>query len=429
MADTLVESTPPTGPDTSIRAYRSFWFLIAAGWFFTNVGYSVSDLPLRFLLKDELNIDQTKLSMFFLISQFTNYIKPLAGILTDAIPIFGTRRRHYVLIGFFMCGVMWGVMTIVPATYLSLIITYSIVHVFIVLISTTLGGLMVEGGARFRATGRLSAQRIGIFRIVQAFGGPVGGFFAQQRWYYPTFWMCAIFHFLLIPFYWKLKDEEQDSGGLSPRMRLDENLAAVKRQWKVLISSKQLWAAAGLVFLVIAEPGFGTPLLYYQTDTLRFSKDFVGNLALVTAGGGVLGAFIFSFLCRRVPLRPLVAVGILFHVAGALCFLFYKSPTSAIIITGTYWCAQTLALLPLYDMAMRATPRGSEALGYSVMMSVWNLTDKLSDLVGTLVTKSLGFPTLICINAGLTACVLIFVPLLPAALMRSKDAEPIWGSP
>src|ERR1051325_10309527 len=150
-----LQTQPSVEPDNTVRAYRSFWFLIAAGWLFTNLGYSVTELPLKFLLKNELHKDQTQVSFFLFLSQFTNYIKPLAGILTDAIPVFGTRRRHYALIGFFMCGLFWGVMTIVPATYISLLITYAFVHVFIVLISTTLGGVMVEGGTRFHATGRL----------------------------------------------------------------------------------------------------------------------------------------------------------------------------------------------------------------------------------------------------------------------------------
>ena len=56
--------------------------LIGAGWLGTNLGYSIADLPLRFLLKDQLHLQATGVAAFFAIAHFTNYIKPLAGILT-----------------------------------------------------------------------------------------------------------------------------------------------------------------------------------------------------------------------------------------------------------------------------------------------------------------------------------------------------------
>src|SRR5690349_6257423 len=98
VKDTPIEPPPAFSAesDTGFAAYRRFWFLIGAGWLFTNLGYNVSDMPLRFLLKDELRLSAEAVSFFFFLSQFSNYIKPIAGILTDAIPFLGTRRRHYL---------------------------------------------------------------------------------------------------------------------------------------------------------------------------------------------------------------------------------------------------------------------------------------------------------------------------------------------
>src|SRR5205814_625363 len=96
---------------------RAFALLVGAGWLSTNLGYSIADLPLKFLLKDQLLLTPAAVSAFFAISQFTNYIKPLAGILTDALPFLGTRRRHYLLFSLAICGLMWLVLPFVPRTY------------------------------------------------------------------------------------------------------------------------------------------------------------------------------------------------------------------------------------------------------------------------------------------------------------------------
>lgn len=403
---------------THLDDYRRFWLLIGAGWLGTNLGYAMYDLPLRFLLKDQLKLDAAAIAAFFAIGHFTNYVKPLAGIFADAVPIFGTRRRHYLLISLTVCGVMWLLLSLVPRTYGAMLLSYSLMYISVVFISTTLGGVMSEGGAKFNASGRLSAQRIGVFRIVGLVGGPVGGWLATKAFGY-TCAAVAGFHFLLVPlFFFNLRE---------PRTAKKDQQAIdnVKHQARVLFRSRTLWSAAGLIFLLFIEPGFGTPLFFYQTKTLGFKPEFIGFLRTVAAPCGVCSAFLFSLLCKRVSLRPLIVMGILTHVFAALMFLGYKSHGSAILITALYETAQTLAVLPLYDLAIRASPKGSEALGYSVMMSVWNLSSALSDLIGSKLysTGFFSFTHLIILNSATTALVLLFVPFLRRELTDRRDGE------
>jgi predicted MFS family arabinose efflux permease len=397
--------------------YRRFWFLIGAGWLGTNLGYAMYDLPLRFLLKDQLKLEAAAVAAFFAIGHFTNYVKPLAGIFTDAIPIFGTRRRHYLLISLTVCGAMWLLLSLVPRSYTPLLVSYTLMYISVVFISTTLGGVMSEGGAKFNASGRLSAQRVGIFRIVGLVGGPVGGWLATKAFGY-TCAAVAGFHFLLVPlFFYKLVE--------APTATKDQQaIDNVKQQAQTIFRSRTLWSAAGLIFLLFIEPGFGTPLFYFQTETLKFKPEFIGWLRTISAPCAVLGALAFSLLCKRFSLRPLIVMGILTHVFVVLMFLGYKSQGSAILITILYDTAQTLAVLPLYDLAIRASPKGSEALGYAVMMSVWNLSSALSDLIGSKLYSmgSFSFTHLIFLNSATTALVLFAVPFLPRALTDRTDA-------
>ena len=106
-------------------------------------------------------------------------------------------------------------------------------------------------------------------------------------------------------------------------------------------------------------------------------------------------------------------------------FLWYRDPFSAFLITAVEGMTSTLAMLPVYDLAARATPRGSEALGYSVMMSVWNLTMALSDWSGSWFFDHLhkNFIDLVWINSGTTLVALVAIPFLPVVLLRSRDGD------
>jgi hypothetical protein len=45
-------------------------------------------LPLQFLLKNEVGVTREQMAAFFFWSSFAWYLKPAAGILTDAFPFF-----------------------------------------------------------------------------------------------------------------------------------------------------------------------------------------------------------------------------------------------------------------------------------------------------------------------------------------------------
>ena len=73
---------------------------------------------------------------------------------------------------------------------------------------------------------------------------------------------------------------------------------------------------------------------------------------------------------------------------------------------------------------MRASPKGSESLGYCLMMSVWNIALAISDVWGArMFSLGVSFNTLVWINAGTTLLVLAAVPLLPRALTDRRDGE------
>jgi len=392
--------------------------ILALCWGLTNIAYAIYDLPLKFVLKDELKLNAQQISAFFALGVFTNYIKPLAGVFIDSVPLFGTRRRWYLLGSLFLCGIGWLILGIVPREYYVMLVTFALTYSMVMVISTTLGGVMVEAAQRYQAAGRLTAQRIAMFRVGTLAGGPLGGWLATMP-LIVTMVGSASLHFALIPLVWFFMREP---GNAKPNPQVWKDAG---RQLKGLVDSKIVLAAAGMIFLIAAAPGFGTPLLFYQTDTLGFSKPFLGMLTLVGALFGLIAASFYYKACQKQSMRAMLVISIVIHALGTLFYLFYHNATTALLITALEGATQTLAILPVYDLAARGTPKGSEALGYSIMMSVWNLTNSLSDWLGSSLFTHLGltFSHLVWLNAGTTALVLLVVPFLPQALLAQKDKD------
>jgi predicted MFS family arabinose efflux permease len=169
-----------------------------------------------------------------------------------------------------------------------------------------------------------------------------------------------------------------------------------------------------------------TPLMYVQQDVLKFDAPFMGLLQLAGGAGALAGAALYTWLCRRLPLRPMLVAGLLLNAVAALLYLGYRSATAALVIDATGGFLVGLGTLPLYDLAVRATPKGSESFGYALMMSVRAIAMfGLSDVLGSALYERLhtGFAGLVWINAAASVAVLLFVPFLPAALLASRDGK------
>jgi predicted MFS family arabinose efflux permease len=401
-----------------VRA-RPLIAVIATGIFVTGFGWPgiIGRLPFSLLLKNQLHLPAYKVAGFWAIATIAWYVKPLFGLTADAYPIFGTRRRGYLLTGTVLSGLFWLTFIVVPHDYVPFVIVTTLLNIAMAFVSTVVGGLQVETSQRYGATGRLASLRTALEGVMNLLAGPVSGWLAVRAFGWTAVaGACVLCSFLPVVaiFYREPAGAQRDTAVW----------AAARRQLGIIVRSRAMWGATGLLFLVYLAPGFQTPMLYYQQDVLKFDPRFMGFLQLLGGAGGILGALAYSVLCRRLPLRFSLTGGIVLNAASTLLYLRYDGAGAAMVIDSTAALLGTLATLPLYDLAARATPSGSESFGFALMMSVRNVAIfAISDPLGSYLYDhyNLGFKHLVWLNAGSSAAVLLFVPLLPAALLAARE--------
>ena len=143
-------------------------------------------LPLQFLLKNEMNVTREQMAAFFFWTGLAWYLKPLVGLLTDAFPFFGTRRRHYLLFSSVLTALAWTGMNFLPHKYVPLLMGAMTVELCMVLGSTVIGAYLVEAGQRLAATGRLTALRMLVFYSCTLLCGPLGGLLSTAGFVWAT---------------------------------------------------------------------------------------------------------------------------------------------------------------------------------------------------------------------------------------------------
>ena len=408
-----------SGPDALRQTY--FW-LIALGMSCTAIanpgGAGLGGQPLKYLLKTQMHMQPKAVSAFFALGAIEFYFKPLVGLLTDRIPLWGTRRRWYLILSAVCTGVCWLALGVAPHTYTGLLYAVIALNIFLMAISTVVGGLLVEAGQRFHATGQFTSLRSMIYSLAYFSVGPCAGYLATRPLIF-TVGIAAILPFGLGLAGFLLLREH---GVATHNRDIGRNMRA---QFHILARSRPLWAAVAAYFLYYFAPGWHTPLFFYQTNTLKLSQQFIGNLGAISGVMGLLGAACYAMLCQRLPMRTLLLACITLCIIGTCSYRFYDNPTRVIYIEGFVGFVGALAELSLLDLAARATPRGCEGLGYALMLSIHNAATSGGDLLGSTLFESyhLTFKNLIWLNAGTTALVLLLIPFLPRVLMQSHDGD------
>jgi predicted MFS family arabinose efflux permease len=98
----------------------------------------------------------------------------------------------------------------------------------------------------------------------------------------------------------------------------------------------------------------------------------------------------------------------------------------AMAIEGVGTFLQYFGYLPIFDMAVRSTPKGSEALGYSLLISVWNVGLMIGTKTGPTLYQHVfdkNMSTQVWLNAGVTLAGIILVFLLPKALVDKHEGK------
>ena len=149
---------------------------------------------------------------------------------------------------------------------------------------------------------------------------------------------------------------------------------------------------AGFIFFFTFSPSFGPAFLYYQTDVLGFSQQFIGTLIAFSSAASVPGRSPMRRCRGVIPLRPPLNGSIGVAVAGTLAYLMYRGWISALLIDTVFGGVGMIMQLAILDLAAKACPRRVEATFFALLMSVYNAGQQLSQTWGRGSTKGWASP-------------------------------------
>lgn len=373
--------------------------------------------PLRMYLQKVVHYNAQQVSQFIFITTIPWMIKPAYGLLSDFFPIFGYRRKSYLLLLNLVAALAFALVAGITTTP-GLLIMLSMTGVGVAASDVVVDAMMVRAGQQTGRTRLFQSAQWFAISLAAILAGLLGAAICHRFAEQPASALrTAALIAMGVPcvvavLTWFLVTDEP------AQINLPEFIATGKALLGAFASGR-LWLVVAFLFLTKFNPGIQTALYTHLEKRVGLSPAYLAILDTAYNVGQVLGSLLFmGLLSGRVSTRVSLAIGLLVGAAGLLPMLLIKGKTSATIAYGTWGTTDMIANLAMLTIAAEACPRRVEAVVFAALMSVINLSMSWSDVVGSKLYENAGplqhrMSPLIVASAILTAAGLLLVPVLP----------------
>ena len=410
-------------PAASSSARGSMTHLL---WFFALVyvaegsGGLISQ-PLNYYLKQVNGWTPLQISAYVTILNLPWMIKPIYGLVSDLIPLFGYRRKSYLLLA--NVTAVAGYLLVMRLNAPGQLVFVLMLATFATAVSSAVSGaVLVENGQRLHESGTFVNQEWLWYTISAMTVATLGGQLVQR--FEPTnalhgaaaIGACAPLLVIFATVF--LVPEQKASMNIQDMKQTLEELSGAFR-------GSRLWIIAAFIFLYYFSPGLSTPLYFVMTDNLKFSQAYIGFLAVFAGAGWILGAWFYRPHFKKLTLKKMLNLSIATGTVAGLAFLFLWNELAAAIISFCSGFAGMLTTVATLTLAADYSPHRAEGFTFAVLTSVINLATVFSNNLGsylfTHVFNSRLAP-LVVLSAGFTAFAFVLVPLLQ--LGDKRQGEP-----
>ncbi|OEU12222.1 BT1-domain-containing protein [Fragilariopsis cylindrus CCMP1102] len=371
--------------------------------YFVEGALGIARLAQTFLLKDELHLGPAELSALSGIFTLPWTVKPIYGFLSDGFPLFGYRRRSYLILagvtGCFSYSAVghnfWGLLdnvnnvgdgssTMVSYTIAALVLSSACIAVSDVVAD----GIVVQ---KTRESAKTDPSLAGGLQSLCWGSAAVGGL------------LSAYFSGSLLEVM-----KPQDVFSLTAILPLLVALIAndfidiqsqIESLWNA-IKQPAIYKPALFIFLWQSTPTSDGAMLFFQTENLGFGPEFLGRVRLLGAFSSLFGIWLYNTYLKNKSIKDILFWATIISFPLGLLDLVLITHANRLIGIPDNWfifgddvvlsVLGEIAFLPTLVLAARICPIGVEAVLFATLMSINNGAGVVGTEIGALLTKALG---------------------------------------
>ena len=356
-------------------------------------------LAVSFFLKDDLGLTPAEVAALTGITAIPWIIKPLFGFISDGLPVFGYRRRPYLIFSGILGSASWiALATIVDSAWTATLV------ILLTSLSVAISDVIVDSLIVERAREESLSQSGSLQSLswgASALGGLITAYFSglllQHLSVNEVFEITATFPLIVSGVAWLIAEERISKD--NPETQIAPVKGQIKQLWGAL-KQKQVWLPIAFLFVWQATPTADSAFFFFSTNELGFEPEFLGRVRLVTSFASLVGIFLFQRYLKTVPFRKILGWNTVIAAALGMTTLLLVTHTNRALGIDDRWFSLGDSLIltvvgqitwmPVLVLSARLCPKGVEATLFALLMSIWNLSGLLSHEFGAVLTSWLG---------------------------------------
>ncbi|WP_448571097.1 folate/biopterin family MFS transporter [Trichothermofontia sp.] len=394
-------------------------------------------LAVSFFLKDDLGLGPAQVSALMGVAALPWMVKPLLGFVSDGLPLFGYRRRSYLLLSGLLGALSWLALATVVHTVGMTMLAIMLGSLSVAISDVIADSLVVERARRETQAqvGSLQSLCWGTTALGGLTTAYLSGFLLARLDSQAVFCITATFPLLVALIVGFIQESRTHEGASLTQIRQQ------MQQLRQALSKPAIWLPTAFLFIWQATPTADAAFFFFSTNDLGFEPEFLGRVRLVTSIAALIGVWIFHRFLKTVPFRTIFGWSTVLSAVLGMSMLILVTHTNRAFGIDDRWFSLgdslvltvmgQIAYMPVLVLAARLCPPGIEATLFALLMSVTNLAALLAYETGALLMQGLGITEhnferlwLLVVIANLSTLLpLCFLHWLPEATTQVQDVE------
>lgn len=409
----------PADTSPSRREVWTIFGYFAALTLLLGLAGSLSGLPIGYFLKDKLKLSAQQSALFGTIAGIPGYIGFVFGFIRDRWKPWGRGDRGYMLLTAPLSALCYVYLAFVPLSYERIMIIALLDGCIGGLAGAAFAGLLASVAQTRQMTGRLTAARSLIGTIPGIVGAIGGGYLTEHvAPRVPFLISAALLGAVAVLSLWRPREVFDGQVERAPASG-----PSLKDATVALLRHRPLWPVALVYLLWDLMPGWGTPLFYYLSNTVKLTPTQMGTVFSTVPLCTIFMSIGYGLLCRQMPLRKLLWLGMGVGIIGAPSAMLMHSFTSAIVIFALAMLSFGLGNAAMRDLLVRSYPKGMEGTGATLLGAVGAIAAAGSNQLGAWIYDHGGFGPAMLLSTLCTAAILPVLPFIPRSVTDNRDGE------
>ena len=412
----------------------------------------ISDLGFKYYLKDQKDMSASTFSKILLIFRIPYLIKPLFGLLIDFCPIFGYKKKIYLLLSFIINILSWYIFLFKNSNNNLIISIICYVFINITISLTTIIGAAIqieisriqdnndENNLISKGTTNLMTQYFIIRSIGSLIPSYFKGFLIEEYTYDAIFYMSGFFSIFILISGIILEENKSSKNKINKIKRNIIFSPLIKPKKKDtgnnkiirLINNKNILILLLLILILESSPSCASPLFYYEINVLGLNPKNLGLIDFASQISIIIVIRVRETFFNKYNFKSITFfVRILIFGSFFLIYLLIQKYTQQ-YISDFYLLVLTISLntglhtlcqYPYTLLSFKYATFGLEATTVAFCTSFCNLGNMIAEFIDSFLADYFIVTHYYFLNLGkliLIANIINLIPLIYVCVVPSK---------